>query len=459
MTIALYDTRTTLKTPFKPLDPQCVKLYVCGPTVYNFIHIGNARPAVVFDVLVSALKRHYPQVQFVRNITDIDDKINQAALAQNVPIQEFTASFIQAYRDDLAQLNCQPPTQEPLATDNIDAMLNMIKTLIQKGFAYEAEGHVLFQVDQMQDYGALSKRNQEELLAGARVEVAPYKRHASDFILWKPSTPELPGWDSPWGRGRPGWHIECSAMIQAHLGHKIDIHGGGIDLTFPHHENERAQSNCCSDNEFVQVWMHNGYLNMAGEKMSKSLGNFVTLRSLLADHQGEVLRYALLSAHYRAPLEWSDALLQQSKASLDRFYQVIRDKPPSTSIPTPDEYLSAFFKAIDDDLNTPLALSELHQLTKAFYTSSDEFERQQLANALYKGGQLLGMLAQSGQSWFQADKSSALDQASIEAAIKQRQQAKSNKDYALADKIRQDLLDLGVALEDKGQVTQWHRQR
>lgn len=459
-TITLYDTRRKQKAAFQPIDDKQVSIYVCGPTVYNYIHIGNARPAVVFDVLFRLLQRHYDKVKFVRNITDIDDKINAAAQEQGQTIQAFTAQYIQAYRDDLRQLNCQSPSAEPLATTHVEHMLQMIQQLIDKGHAYAAESHVLFKVSSMQDYGGLSKRSQEELLAGARVEVAPYKQDPSDFVLWKPSADKQPGWDSPWGRGRPGWHIECSAMIKAHLGDRIDIHGGGIDLTFPHHENERAQSNCCSEQEFVNFWMHNGYLNMAGEKMSKSLGNFVTLRSLLAEHHGDVLRYALLNAHYRAPLEWSDALLQQAKASLDRFYQVLRDEPLTTAVEPKDiqHLLTPVEQALCDDLNTPLALAALHQLASDYFKATTPAARQQLAAALQAGAAALGLLSVSPANWFQQGSAQAMSADLIEQAIAQRQQAKLNKNYALADKIRADLAQAGVLLEDSSSGTRWHRE-
>lgn len=448
----LHNSHSKRKQVFTPKNPEHVTMYVCGPTVYNYVHIGNGRPAVVFDVLFRVLQRLYPKVTYARNITDIDDKINAAAQAQHQSIQTFTQFYIDAYQKDLSNLGCLPPSLEPLATHNIQAMIQMIQDLINKGHAYEAEQHVLFRVASMPDYGQLSGRSQDELIAGARVEVAPYKENPSDFVLWKPSDATLPGWDSPWGRGRPGWHIECSAMIRAHLGHSIDIHGGGIDLAFPHHENERAQSNCCSGEEFVGYWLHNGYINMAGEKMSKSLGNFVTLRDLLMQHRGEVIRYALLNAHYRAPLEWSDGLIQQAKSSLDRFYQIMRDHPVTPNPDAPE--LEPLNQALLDDLNTPQALAALHQLASQVNKASPE-EQPAIAAALLQGCHWLGLLQSTAKDWFQNTSSSGLDPAAIDMAIARRQQAKIDRDYQRADAIRQELLEQGVLLEDSAQGTRW----
>ncbi|MEQ9005505.1 MAG: cysteine--tRNA ligase, partial [Pseudomonadales bacterium] len=330
----LHDTRSGRKRPFEPADPQRVTMYVCGPTVYARVHIGNGRPAVVFDVLYRLLQVLYPRVDYVRNITDIDDKINAAARANGEPIAALTARFIDAYREDIAALGVLDPDEEPLATGHIDEIIAMIQALIAGNHAYVGDGHVLFHVPSDPDYGSLSHRSLEDMIDGARVDVAPYKRDPKDFVLWKPSTPELPGWDSPWGRGRPGWHIECSAMIKKHLGETIDIHGGGSDLTFPHHENEAAQSRCANRvDDYVRYWLHNGMLTLGQEKMSKSLGNIVTIHELLERHDGEVLRYALLSGHYRQALVWSDDLLTQATASLDRLYEALRgqDDPERTS--------------------------------------------------------------------------------------------------------------------------------
>jgi len=464
--LQLFNTQTKNKQLFQPLDPQRVTLYACGPTVYNYIHIGNARPAVVFDVLFRHLQSIYPQVIFARNITDIDDKINAAALSAQQSIQAFTQQYIQAYRDDLKGLHCLPPSVEPLCTEHVTQMVQMIDILINQGHAYTAADHVLFDITTMPDYGALSNRSQDDLLAGARVEVAPYKNNASDFVLWKPSVGDTPGWDSPWGYGRPGWHIECSAMIKTHLGASIDIHGGGADLIFPHHENERAQSNCCNATELAQVWMHNGYLLMSGEKMSKSLNNFITLRSVLDDNHGEVVRAALLSAHYRAPLDWSETTLQQTKSSLDRLYQVLREVEELT--PTTSQAVKQLLKpihnALNDDLNTPQVFAELHLIAKEFFKtdSANQDQRQLLAQAVLQGGQLIGLLNDSAAQWFQGPSPDALmgtslDDQAIQQAIDERLAARAVKDFKRSDEIRDQLLQAGIVLEDTAQGTRWQR--
>src|SRR6201991_3216055 len=326
MPISLYNSLTRQTDVFTPLDPNRVTMYVCGPTVYNYVHIGNARGPVVFDVLARLLRRHFPGVIYARNITDVEDKINAAAQAEGVPISTITDRYAQAYRQDMAGLGIAPPDLEPHATAHIDEIIRMNEKLIATGHAYAAEGHVLFRVESFADYGKLSGRDPDELIAGARVEVAPYKKHPGDFVLWKPSTPDLPGWDSPWGRGRPGWHIECSAMSEAHLGETIDIHAGGVDLLFPHHENEIAQSTCAHGGKvFARFWLHNGMLTFGGRKMSKSLGNTLVLHELLEKHPPELLRYMLMKAHYRQPLDWSDDTLAQARATLDGWYGVLRD--------------------------------------------------------------------------------------------------------------------------------------
>lgn len=332
MSLTVYNTRTRKKEPFEPVNPQSVKMYVCGPTVYNLVHIGNARPVVVFDVLFRVLKTLYPEVVYARNITDIDDKIMKAAKENGESIDALTARFTEAYIEDMAALHNLPPSIAPKATAHIEPMIAMVAALVEKGHAYEADGHVLFDVQSMENYGKLSNRALEDMLDGARVEVAEYKRYAGDFVLWKPSAEDEPGWDSPWGRGRPGWHLECSAMIETHLGNTIDIHGGGRDLIFPHHENELAQSECAhGGEEYVRYWMHNGYVNIDGEKMSKSLGNFRTVRDLLQQYHGETIRFALLSAQYRSELDFSVSLLDQSKAGLDTLYGALKNAPASTT--------------------------------------------------------------------------------------------------------------------------------
>ncbi|MCH8925393.1 MAG: cysteine--tRNA ligase, partial [Proteobacteria bacterium] len=384
MTLRLYDTMTRAKRVFEPLDPKHVRVYVCGPTVYDFAHIGNARPVVVFDVLFRLLRHLYgaAQVTYARNITDVDDKIINAARAAGEPIDSVTARTTEAFHADMAALGALEPSIEPRATRHIPQMIALIETLIERGHAYEADGHVLFSVPSMADYGKLSRHSQDELIAGARVEVAPYKRDATDFVLWKPSTAEQPGWDSPWGRGRPGWHIECSAMSAHHLGREFDIHGGGQDLIFPHHENEIAQSRCAHpDQAFARLWMHNGYVVVGGEKMSKSLGNFFTVRQLLDEGwPGEVIRLALLTAHYRQPLDFTRDKLKESRAQLDRWYralQLVREKEnqdpdfAERAASDPDLVEDDVLDALQDDLNTPAAISILHIIANNIFHDRD----------------------------------------------------------------------------------------
>lgn len=459
MTLYLHNTRTRSKELFEPITPGQVKMYVCGPTVYNWVHIGNARPAVVFDTLFRVLKSLYTDVVYARNITDIDDKIIKAARENNEPISELTARFAIDYRDDMAALNNLPPTIEPYATHHVQEMVDMVAKLLEQGHAYAAEGHVLFDVRSMADYGQLSNRSLADMLEGARVEVAPYKKYAGDFVLWKPSTADEPGWESPWGRGRPGWHIECSAMVERHLGHTIDIHGGGRDLVFPHHENERAQSQCAhGGEEYVRFWMHNGYVNINGEKMSKSLGNFKTVRGLLEQYPGEVIRFALLSAQYRSELDFSSQLLDQSKSSLDGFYSALR-RVKDVPVAEFDLTASKAYGALLDDLNTPLAISELHQLVHKINKADCDLNKPlmtQLKSELLQVGGLMGLLQTDADVWFQGEAaSSGLDVAQIEAAIVARHDAKLAKDYAGADAIREQLKAQGVVLEDSRAGTTW----
>ncbi len=390
MSLTLHNTRTRQKEPFVPLQDGRVTMYVCGPTVYSFPHIGNARPAVVFDVLARLLRSRY-EVRYARNITDIDDKINKAAAEQGVPIGEIAARFTTVYLEDMAALGVQPPDLEPRATEHVPGIVAMIARLIDSGHAYAAEGHVLFRVRSFTGYGELSGRDRRDLLAGARVEVAPYKEDAGDFVLWKPSTPELPGWESPWGRGRPGWHIECSAMIEQHLGPTIDIHGGGNDLIFPHHENELAQSTCAHGGElFVRYWLHNGFVNVDHTKMSKSLGNVLLVRNLLTEAPGEAIRLALLSAHYRQPLDWTGEVLSEAKRKLDRLYGALRDVPrQAAAVGSADP---EFIAALDDDLNTPKALAVLFDLARSINRSEDAGEREALAARLRASALFLGLL-------------------------------------------------------------------
>lgn len=460
MTLHVYNTQTRQKEEFQPLEPGKVKMYVCGPTVYNLVHIGNARPVVVFDTLFRLLQSEYEQVTYARNITDIDDKIMKAAAENGEPISQLAARYAREFEADMAELNNQPPTIVPYATDHLPQMISMVQRLIDKGHAYEAEGHVLFAVQSMADYGRLSNRSLDDMLDGARVEVAPYKKYAGDFVLWKPSRDDEPGWDSPWGYGRPGWHLECSAMIEAHLGDTIDIHGGGRDLVFPHHENEVAQSCCAHDGkQYVRYWMHNGYINIGGEKMSKSLGNFRTVRELLTQYKGEVIRFALLSAQYRSELDFSVDLLNQSKASLDSLYGFLRDAEDVVADTSVDIKATPFYAALLDDLNTPIAISELHQLSKKL-NKSDGDERARLKGLILAAAKLLGILQQSPEQWFTstAGAGEQIEAAVIEALIAERVQAKLDKNYARADEIRQQLLQQGVVLEDSREGTKWRRE-
>ena len=453
MPISLYNSLSRRIEPFVPLDPNRVTVYLCGPTVYNFVHIGNARGPVVFDVLVKLLRRHYPRVVYARNITDVDDKINAAALEQGVPIGTITDRFAQAYRDDMAELGIAPPDVEPHATAHIEPIIEMIQQLIRGSHAYEAEGHVLFDVASYPAYGALSGRDTEELIAGARVEVAPYKKNPADFVLWKPSTPELPGWASPWGRGRPGWHIECSAMSAAHLGETIDIHAGGVDLLFPHHENEIAQSTCAHGGKvFARWWLHNGMLSFEGRKMSKSLGNVLHVHELVKQHPHEALRLLLLRGHYRQPLDWSDAAIAQAISTLDGWYRVLRELDGiaiDTSQPLPvPERLEA---ALCDDLNTPQALAELSTLADAARQAPSPATK----TALLGGGAVLGLLQQDPEAWFKHAGGSTVDAARVEALLEERRSARAARDFARADAIRNELTGMGVMIEDSSQGTRW----
>ncbi len=451
----LYNTETKTKSEFVPIDPNHVTMYVCGPTVYNYCHIGNFRPPVVFDVLARVLRAKYPRVTYARNITDIDDKINAAAAEQGVEISVISEKFTQAYHDDLAVLGVLPTDVEPKVTDHVAEILQEIQSLIDRGHAYEAEGHVLFSVSSYSDYGQLSKRDPEELLAGARVDVAAYKKDAGDFVLWKPSADDQPGWDSPWSRGRPGWHIECTAMAAKHLGDTIDIHGGGNDLVFPHHENERAQSTCSHGAKFVNYWLHNGLINMNQEKMSKSLGNVLLLKDLAQEMPGEVIRYILLSAHYRAPLDWSDDAVQQAKSSLERLYGALR-KLAHLDVPADirSQIPAAFDEAMSDDLNTPKALAELFALAKQANTAESDGEKVRLKAALLQSGEWLGLLQQDPEAWFSGD-SNDEHAAEIEQLIAERAQAKADKNWARADEIRDELAARNVVLEDSANGTTW----
>jgi cysteinyl-tRNA synthetase len=445
--IHLHNSLTRRKERFEPLDPQHVRMYVCGPTVYDLAHLGNARPIVVFDVLSRLLRTLFPKVTYVRNITDVDDKINARSKESGEPIGTITARTTADFHADIAALGALPPDVEPRATGHIVEMIAIIEKLIATGHAYAAEGHVLFAVNTDPGYGKLSGHSHEELLAGARIDVAPYKRDPGDFVLWKPSTDDLPGWDSPWGRGRPGWHIECSAMSWKYLGESFDIHGGGSDLIFPHHENELAQSVCAfPGSHFARYWMHNGMLVVNGEKMSKSLGNFFTIREVLAKAPAEAVRLLLLRAHYRALLDFSDAALAEARKELDRFYRALARFPDvgAGDLPAPVR------EALCDDLNTPLALSAMHALADA--ALAGDFEA---ARGLRAAGNVMGLLSVSPEAWFRGGATD--DAAEIEAALADRLAARKARDFARADAIRAELLARGIVLEDGAGGTTWRR--
>ena len=457
MPIRLHNSLTRRTEAFTPLDPERVTMYVCGPTVYHYVHIGNARPYVVFGLLARLLRRHFPRVVYARNITDVDDKINAAAIAAGTPIGTITDRYAEAFRADMAKLGADAPDVEPHATAHIGEIIAMCERLIADGHAYAAEGHVLFDVDSYPDYGQLSRRSVDDMIAGARVEVAPYKRNPADFVLWKPSTPELPGWHSPWGRGRPGWHIECSAMAAAHLGNTIDIHAGGNDLMFPHHENEIAQSTCAHAGKmFARYWLHNGMLTFDGKKMSKSLGNVLQLHELLQQHPPEVLRYLLLRAHYRQPLDWSDDTLKQAKATLDGWYGVLRDLA-SVAVTTSDADIPASIEAaLSDDLNTPQAFAELAKLADEARRATAIDDKRRAKTALIAAGELLGLLKQDPQAWFQqANAGAEVDGEAIESLLQDRRAARVARDFKRADEIRDQLAAMGIAIEDGPQGTRW----
>jgi cysteinyl-tRNA synthetase len=455
MPVFLHDTLSREKREFVPADPKRVTLYVCGPTVYNYAHIGNARPAVVFDVLFRLLRRIYGEdhVVYARNITDVDDKINQAAIDQGVDISAITDKFTAIYHQDMDALGVTRPTLEPRATAHVGEMLAMIGRLVENGHAYAAEGHVLFDTGSFADYGQLSGRSLEDMIAGARVEVAPYKRHPADFVLWKPSKPGEPVWASPWGAGRPGWHLECSAMIEKTLGPTIDIHGGGHDLTFPHHENEIAQSRCADHTPtLARYWMHNGFLTMDAEKMSKSLGNVKLVHQLIERIPGEALRWALLSGHYRAPLDWTDGLVDQARKSLDRLYGALQRAGDVEA--EPGEPPAAFVEALTDDLNTPRAMAELFALAKTLETATKAPERQAAKAALLGAGALLGFLQADPDAWFKGAAGDDLA-AKVEALLDERVQARKAKDWPTADRIRDELNALNVVVMDGPDGATW----
>ena len=467
-TIRLYNTLTRAKELLRTERPDRVTLYVCGPTVYNFAHIGNARPAVVFDVLARLLRHDYPEVVYARNFTDVDDKINAAAVEAGVPIGKITERYIESYHQDMHALGVLPPDIEPRVTAHINDIVELIQTLISRGHAYVAEGHVLFDVASYPEYGALSGRRPEDMLAGARVEVAPYKRNPLDFVLWKPSTPDMPGWQSPWGRGRPGWHVECTAMIGQHLGHTIDIHGGGQDLIFPHHKNEIAQGTCAHGALYCHTWVHNSFITVEGQKMSKSLGNVLLVRDLLSQASGEAIRFALLATHYRHPLDWNSRRLAEARQTLARWYRRLAAATGDEQAEweqnewknvAPD---AEVLEALRDDLNVPRVISRLHELSSAIGDASNEESARLAAQRLRASAALVGLLQQPAASALNAlrelpEQASPprLPASSVEVLIAERHQARQQRDFAQADALRQTLEAAGVVLHDTPQGTQW----
>jgi len=456
-TLQIFNTLNSKKEAFNPIDKNHIKIYACGPTVYNFAHIGNARMAVVFDTFVRTLKAIYPKVTYVSNITDIDDKIIEAAKEQKVEISHITNKYTKIYNEDMATLNVLAPDVQPKATEFIPEMINLIKDLISKDFAYEKEGHVLFHVPLYLNYGKLSNRNREEQIAGSRVEIAPFKEDPADFILWKPSDATQPGWDSPWGFGRPGWHTECSAMSEKTLGLPFDIHGGGRDLIFPHHENEIAQSCCSSANiedptSYARYWMHNGFVTIDGEKMSKSLGNIILVKDLIEDHHGEVIRLALLSSHYRQGLDWNENLIHQSKKLLDKLYTIIKDIDDVEKDGRASEvqFIEEVIDPLMDDLNTPRLIAELNKIIKEFSSIKVE-EKPAIKSKLIFIGSILGILQDEKYNEVSDELKNK-----IEDLIKQRTSAKNDKDFDMADKIRQELSSLGVEIKDTSDGTDWN---
>ena len=453
--IKLYDSLSREKRTFEPIDPSHIRLYACGPTVYNYAHIGNARMAVVFDLWARVLRTRYDRVTYVSNITDIDDRIIEASRESGDSISLITEKYARIYNEDMAYLGVRAPDVQPRATAHIPEMLDQIAALINRGHAYVAEGHVLFHVPSDPSYGALSGRSRDEQIAGARVDVAPYKKDPADFVLWKPSVGDQPGWESPYGYGRPGWHIECSAMAEKHLGLPFDIHGGGADLKFPHHENEIAQSCCAHGHErapdsFAKYWVHNGFVTVEAEKMSKSLGNFRLVHDLAKKYKGEVLRLTLLGAQYRQPLDWSEKALEQSQKQLDGFYARLLELKdvPEKEAKIPEEILEALY----DDLNTPLALSRLHGLLR------EEKDPAALKGKLRAAGDLLGVFQSDPAAWLGYGQSGdGISTSDIEALVSKRQDAKKEKNFVLADSIRKELEEKGILIEDTAQGPKWRK--
>ena len=455
--IKIYNSFSGNKEVFIPINKDHVKIYVCGPTVYNYAHIGNARPAVVFDTFVRFLRSQFSKITHVSNITDIDDKIIAAALEKDLPISQITEKYTDIYNADLNRLGVHVPDFQPKATEFIPEMIELIQVLLDKGHAYEKEGHVLFHVLSFENYGCLSKRNRDEQIAGSRVEVAPFKKDAADFVLWKPSSDIQPGWDSPWGFGRPGWHLECSVMSEKTLGLPFDIHGGGRDLVFPHHENEIAQSCCASGvkndpSSYAKYWMHNGFVTVDGEKMSKSLNNITLIKDLTDSYKGEVIRLTLLSSHYRQGLDWNESIIHQSEKLLDKLYKILSDEGINSKSTT-SKLDADILEALADDLNTPKAITILNSLAKKHSQSSD-INKKNIAETIKASGQLIGILNEDPAAWFERD-SKDLDIELIENLMQQRDQAKSNKDYAKADSIRDELVRLGVEILDSQDGSSW----
>ncbi len=452
MTLYLHNTLSRTKEEFIPIDPNNIRFYVCGPTVYDTAHIGNARPVVVFDVLYRLLQTMYSKVTYVRNITDVDDKIIKAAKENQETIESLTLRTTDMYHQDMGALNALRPDFEPKATDYIGEMIQMIQMLIEKGHAYAAEGHVLFHVPSDPTYGELSGRNQEDMIAGARVEVAPYKKNPADFVLWKPSSPDVVGWNSPWGYGRPGWHIECSAMTKVQLGEVFDIHGGGTDLIFPHHENEIAQSKGVHGCNLARYWIHNGHLVVGGDKMSKSLGNFFTVREKLQDMPGEAIRFALLSTHYRSPLDWTTTIEHQAKRALNRLYGALREYDPQIK----GTMYPKILLALKDDLNIPLAIAGLYELVSQIHQTQDLKIKRQAQADFRVSAEILGLLQKEPEEWFQGFRGeSDISITDIESLITDREGARKNRDFKAADDIRDTLKDKGVILEDSSAGTTW----
>ena len=457
--LRLYNSLNNKKEEFLPIDPNHIRVYTCGPTVYNYAHIGNARPPIVSDILVRLLRYLYPRVTYVSNITDIDDKIINAAIEQDIPISELTKKYEKIYNDNLIELGVSPPDIQPRATDHIPEMIKQVEALIDNGHAYEAEGHVLYSVNTFSNYGSLSGRDKEEQIAGSRVEVAPYKKDPADFILWKPSNKDQPGWDSPWGFGRPGWHLECSAMSEKTLGVPFDIHSGGQDLIFPHHENEIAQ--CCGVHKktndtasYARYWIHNGMLKFDGDKMSKSLGNIRFINDLINDHKGETLRMVLLSTHYRQPLNWSSKTIEQAQKNLDRLYRSIRkvDASLDRNQVEPSKYI---VDALCDDLNTPEALGQLNILVNSLQDANED-QKVGIMSIVYSSARILGILQHAPDDWLGYSKASdGLDLDLIERLIEKRNNCRSERNFKRADEIRDELKSIGIDIEDTPDGTIW----